>query len=112
MLYNNSYIITGLFIGLQNQSLFRFGISPNKLLDYMMSAKPIIHSVEAGNDLVKESSCGISIEAENQKEIATAIIEMKNKSQATRLTLGQNGQRFVEKHHDYRQLARKFLETF
>ena len=31
-----------LYIGLQKQSLFRFGISPNKMFDYMMAAKPII----------------------------------------------------------------------
>lgn len=30
-----------LYIGLQNQKLFKFGISPNKLMDYMMASKPI-----------------------------------------------------------------------
>ncbi len=31
-----------LFIGLKNESLYRFGISPNKIFDYMMASKPII----------------------------------------------------------------------
>lgn len=30
-----------LYLGLQKQSLFRFGISPNKIFDYMMARKPV-----------------------------------------------------------------------
>src|SRR5208337_982333 len=50
-----------LFLGLKRTPLFLFGISPNKLMDYMMSGKPIIQAIEAGNDMVGESGCGVSI---------------------------------------------------
>ena len=30
--------------------LFRYGVSPNKLIDYMAAARPIIHAIEAAND--------------------------------------------------------------
>jgi len=53
-----------LYIGLQRQSLFRFGISPNKLMDYMMAARPIVCAVDAGNDIVSEAGCGITIQPE------------------------------------------------
>ena len=46
--------------GLQRQPLFRFGVSPNKLMDYMMAGKPVIFAIDAGNDMVADASCGIS----------------------------------------------------
>ena len=32
------------YIGWRAKSLYEFGISPNKLFDYMYSSKPILHS--------------------------------------------------------------------
>lgn len=100
-----------LYIGLQRQSLFRFGVSPNKLMDYMMAAKPVIHAVDAGNDLVIESGCGISVPPENTKAIAEAILKLKSMSPIERETMGLNGKRFVLANHDYRVLAKKFIDV-
>jgi glycosyltransferase involved in cell wall biosynthesis len=61
------------YLGLQRQSLFRFGISPTKLNDYMLAAKPVIYAIDAPDDPVAESGCGISCEAENAEDIAKAI---------------------------------------
>lgn len=98
-----------LFIGWKRSSLYRFGISPNKLLDYMMSGKPVIHSIDAGNDIVAESGCGISVPPENPEAIAKAIIEISNMSESERSELGLRGKEFIETHHDYVMLAKKFL---
>jgi len=98
-----------LYIGLQYQSLFRFGISPNKLIDYMMAAKPIIQAIDAGNNVVKEVGCGIDIEPENPRAIANAITELINKPKEKLEKMGQNGHNFVLKNHDYSILAKKFV---
>ncbi len=100
-----------LYIGLKNQPLFRFGISPNKIMDYMMSAKPIISSITAGNDLVAEANCGISVPAEDEDAIAKAILRMKSLSKDEKEVLGLNGKKYVMEHHDYKILAGKFLKV-
>jgi len=100
-----------LYISLRRSSLFRFGISPNKLFDYMMAGKPIIHAVEAGNDLVAESNCGISIPPEDPIAIAEAIKKLINMSEEERVAMGLRGKEYVIKNHDYKVLARKFLEV-
>lgn len=80
-----------LYIGLQKQSLFRFGISPNKMFDYMMAAKPIIQAIDAGNNLVREADCGIDVEPDNVSEISKAILALKSMSEEERRKLGENG---------------------
>lgn len=99
-----------LYIGLQNQKLFRFGISPNKLMDYMMAGKPILHSITAGNDLVQEAHCGISVPAEDIDAIAEAVKRLMSMDKDELSVLGKNGKEYVIKHHDYKVLAEKFIE--
>lgn len=99
-----------LFIGLQKQSLFRFGISPNKLIDYMMAGKPIIQAIEAGNDMVAEAGCGLSIAAENSGAIVDAVKKLSGMDLRAREQLGEAGKKYVIMHHDYKNLADKFMQ--
>ena len=98
-----------LYLGLKKQNLFRFGISPNKLFDYMYSGKPIIQAIDAGNDLVTESKCGISVEPENPEAIAEAVSKLISLSKEELQQMGQNGKDYVLKHHEYTIIAEKFL---
>ncbi|MBI9033571.1 MAG: glycosyltransferase family 4 protein [Bacteroidales bacterium] len=99
-----------LYIGLQKQSLFRFGISPNKLIDYMMASKPIIQAINAGNDMVGDAKCGISVEAENPQAICEAVLKLSQKSPQQKADIGLNGHKFVLSHHEYSILADRFLK--
>ena len=100
-----------LYIGWRRSPLYRFGISPNKLFDYMMAGKSIIHAVEAGNDLVAESGCGISIPPEDPGAIAEAIKKLIDMSPLEREEMGRRGREYVIKNHDYKVLAKRFLEA-
>ncbi len=99
------------FIAWQRNKLYRFGISPNKLMDYMMAAKPIIHAVEAGNDPVKEAGCGISVPPEDPGAVADAIKKLAAMSEVEREQMGLRGREYVLNNHDYRVIARRFLEV-
>ncbi len=99
------------YIGWRRSPLYRFGVSPNKLFDYMMAGKPIIHAVEAGNDLVAESGCGMSVPPEDPIAIANAIRKLISMSKDEREKMGLRGKEYVIKNHDYKILARKFLEV-
>lgn len=69
-----------------------------------------MHSVTAGNDLVQEANCGISVPAEDVDAVADAIKKFMVMSKAELSVLGKNGKEYVIKHHDYKVLAEKFIE--
>ena len=99
-----------LYMGFQNQPLYRFGVSPNKLMDYMMAAKPIVLAVNAGNDPVAESECGFSIPPENPQALAGAVRRLMAMSPKELSAMGARGNAFVKLNHDYNRLAQQFLE--
>ena len=98
-----------LYIGLQKQSLFRFGISPNKIFDYMMAERPIVQAIEASNNLVEEAKCGIYVEPDNTNAIAKAILQLKSSEKYILFEYGQNGKKYVLENHTYDVLATRFL---
>lgn len=102
--------LDALFLGWSRMPSYRYGISPNKLMDYLMAAKPVIHAVEAGNDPVAESGAGISCAPEDPAAIAAAVEELAARTPAERGSLGQQGCRYVVDNHDYAELGRRFLE--
>ena len=98
-----------LYLGWNRNPLYRFGISPNKIFDYMMSGKPVVHAVEAGNDPVAEAGCGLSVEPENATAIADAIEKLCQMPEEERMQMGANGKRFVMENHTYSVLAKRFI---
>lgn len=90
--------------------LYRFGISPNKVFDYMMAARPIIHAVDAPNKFVDEARCGLAISPESPQELAKAIVKLAALSATEKMELGHNGKRYVLQNHSYSLLARNFIQ--
>ena len=98
-----------LYIGFRAESLYRFGVSPNKIFDYMMASKPIIWSIGACNNPVRDSACGISIQPENAAAARDAILKLAALGTEGRRRMGENGRAYAVTHHDYSVLARDFL---
>lgn len=97
------------YIGWHPNPLYRFGISPNKLMDYMMAGKPVVHSVSAGNDPVAEAGCGFTVPPGDAAAVAQAILKLSAMSEAQRKLLGAAGKAFILKNQTYPFLAANFL---
>lgn len=99
------------YIGWQRSPLYRFGIAPNKLMDYMMAGCTVLHSVEAGNDPVAEAGCGLTVAPESPRAVAEGLRQLAAATPQQRRDMGQRGRAFVLAHHTYPVLAQKFLEA-
>jgi glycosyltransferase involved in cell wall biosynthesis len=99
------------YIGWQRVPLYRFGIAPNKLMDYMMAGRAVLHSVEAGNDPVAEAGCGLTVPPESPAAVVAGLRRLIATSPAERAAMGERGRAFVQAHHTYPVLADRFLKA-
>jgi len=99
------------YIGWQPSPIYRFGIAPNKLMDYMMAERPVLHAVKAGNDPVAESGCGRTVPPGDPAAVATGLRELAAMDRDALRAMGERGRAHVLAHHSYPVLAQQFIEA-
>jgi len=96
-----------LILLLKDSNLYKYGISSNKLYDYLASGKPIIFSSNSINNPVDEANAGITVQPDNIQKIVDAIIKLYIMSPEERRVMGLNGRKYVEKYHSIPVLVDK-----
>ena len=99
------------YIGWQRVPIYRFGIAPNKLMDYMMARCAVLHSVDAGNDPVAEAGCGSTVAPGSASAVADGLRRLAALAPAQRQAMGERGRSFVLANHTYPVLAQRFLRA-
>ncbi|HEY8964486.1 MAG TPA: glycosyltransferase family 4 protein [Alphaproteobacteria bacterium] len=100
-----------LYMGAKHLNVYKYGVSFNKVYDYMMAGAPVIMAVDAGNDMLSESHGGITVPSGHPKDVAAALEKMVMMSLEERKSVGVEAQAHVLLHNTYPVLARGFLEA-
>lgn len=94
-------------VPLKRHPLFT-GVLPSKIFVAMGAAVPVVGSVGGeARDVIVKSLGGICVEPENASQIAEAVLQLYRDPELRR-SLGENGRRYVTKHFNRRDVARKF----
>lgn len=90
---------------------FFAGNLPNKLFDFLASAKPIVVA-GAGetSELVASAGCGRIGVAEDALAMAKSIIELAQLPHRERMAIGARGRDYVFEHYDRNKLSERFLK--
>lgn len=64
------------FVSVRQSRISQYGVSWNKLFDYMAAGKPILSNVKVNYDLLKRYNCGISLETQDAESIAEGILKI------------------------------------
>lgn len=100
------------YIGLTKDPLFKFGVSPNKLFDYLYSGKPLLYAIDSGDYRpVTDAHAGIEIEPEDPQALADAILELYHMPEAERKQMGNNGQNVALAKYEYGMLAKNLAKV-
>lgn len=98
-----------LYMGARHHEVYRHGVSFNKIYDYMMAGRPIIMAVDAGNDMLAEPRCGVTVPSGTPKDVAAALAKFQSMAPADRDHYGLDAKSHVLINHAYPVLAREFL---
>jgi len=93
---------------LEKTPLYRYGISLNKLFEYMAAGKPVLLAGETAHNYVALAECGLVIPPRDPEALARAMAELAALSPAERAEMGQRGREYARAHHDWDLLAARF----
>lgn len=100
-----------IYIGTHKNELYRFGLCLNKMIDAMMSQKPIICSITAPPTWVEKSGCGITVESGDVESIVKSINEVSSMSFEKRQEMGTRGSKYVFDNFDIEKLSIEVIDT-
>jgi len=86
-------------------SVFRHGISPNKMFDYMAVGRPVITAVDTPVNPVVDAAAGVSIPPGDPSALASAIRAMAALPADERIEMGERGRAQVMEHFNLDELS-------
>ncbi len=95
----------GLMI-LRDAPLFSYGVSPNKLFDYLAAGLPVINNVPGEvARWAQQSRCAIQTSDASGRALAAAVRELAERPGSEREVMGTRGRAWVREHHGRDVLA-------
>jgi len=95
----------------RKSALYQYGMSINKLWDYMMSSMPVAWAIDTPVNPVEKSACGITVPPEDPQALAEAILKLCNMNKQEWQEMGMRGHEYVLKYHSTPVLAGQLLEV-
>lgn len=99
------------YVGLKDVSPNLYGISCNKIFEYMYAAKPIVASYRSNYDVVEEAQCGITVPPNSPDLLAEAFLSLYE-SQDKCAAMGESGKKYFLKNHEFSNVARIYDSCF
>lgn len=103
----DAFVLTAL----NRPELYRYGVSMNKIFDYMAAARPVVVAMSAGNNPVLEAQAGFVVEPEDPAALAECLYTAMNTPAAELREMGLRGRASVERHYDYAVLAGRLADV-
>lgn len=101
-----------LYFSVMDSKVWRYGLSLNKLIDYMMAAKPIIASYNGYPSMVNEARCGKFTPANDVAALRQAVTEYAQMTPDQLREIGQRGKSWLVNHRPYNKIAQAYSRIF
>lgn len=92
-----------------DKPVYQYGVSPNKWIDYMLSAVPILVTFNGYQSIINEAECGWFIPANKPELLALKILEISKMNESDLKKMGLRGREYVIKKNNYKTLSQELL---
>jgi len=100
-----------LLVSMLKSDIYKYGVSLNKLFDYMAAARPIIFCGNSESVPGSKSGGIMFVPPEDPEALANKIIEVVKMPLCKLDAMGQKAREYVEVNHNIKYLANKFSEA-
>lgn len=101
-----------LYDSVKNISLYDYGLSRNKWIDYMFASRPIIASYSGYQSMLNEAECGTFIPAEDLLSLKEAIMSYGSLSKDQLNKIGERGKQWLMRNRTFHKLALDYIKHF
>ena len=98
-----------LYFSVFNSKVWEYGQSLNKLIDYMLSGKPIIASYSGFPSMVNDACCGSFVPSGSVIDLKNEILRFYRMSDYQRRSIGARGREWLLDNRRYKTLALDYL---
>ena len=91
---------------------FKYGISKNKVNEYLYSGNPVIYGRDDEADPVAKYGAGYVVKPFKAEQFVQRIQEIYNMNQSERAKFGQNGKDYIIKYHRVDSLVDELLKVY
>jgi len=99
-------------ISLNSTPAYKFGISANKMFEYMYAKKPILAIYDTDFDDVVDSGGGISLREPDVNKVADTMVQMSKTSTENLTNMGEQGYQYYLKNYTFDIIADKYEKLF
>jgi glycosyltransferase involved in cell wall biosynthesis len=100
-----------LYLSVLDSKVWRYGLSLNKIIDYLMAGKPVIGSYNGYPSMINEADCGVFIPAEDVTALEQAIYEYRKRPKEELELIGARGREWLITNRPYAKIAQNYLEV-
>jgi glycosyltransferase involved in cell wall biosynthesis len=101
-----------LYFSVLNSKVWRYGLSLNKVIDYMMAGKPIIASYNGYLSMINEAQCGFFVPSEDIQALQQAIYRYSKMPKDQLELIGKRGKEWLLKNRAYDKIALEYWKLF
>lgn len=99
-----------LYLSTFPSKVWDYGLSLNKLMDYMLAGKPVIASYSGFPSMLNESGSGVFVPAGDVKSLIEQIVNFSSLPVSDLQDMGKLGREWLLSNRSYKSLAKEYSE--
>jgi glycosyltransferase involved in cell wall biosynthesis len=105
-IYKLQSLMDVLCVGAKTSSLYKYGVSPNKLYEYIYSGVPVIYYIDTPSyHPVIDAACGVEIPSSNVTAFVKAIHDLTSLPPLSLESIRESSKNYIIENHTYDKLA-------